>query len=248
MRRHLVTGSSSGIGAATCRLLAGPGSAFVVHARSNAEGAERVAAELRARGARAVVAMGDLAQPGTAEALVATAVERFGGLDVLVANAGYADRTGLDDLTPERFEESLRVIGTGFLRLARAARAPLAAGSDPRVVAVGSFVAHSFRTDAPVFLASAAAKGGLEGMVRALAIELAPQRITVNCVVPGAIAKDAGTVSAMTPEQWRASLARIPLGRVGKPEEVAAAIGFLCSPAAAYVTGQALHVNGGLVI
>ncbi len=85
-------------------------------------------------------------------------------------------------------------------------------------------------------------------MVRALAIELAPERITVNCVVPGAIAKDAGTVSAMTPEQWRASLARIPLGRVGKPEEVAAAIGFLCSPAAAYVTGQALHVNGGLVI
>ena len=239
MRRHLVTGSSSGIGAATCRLLASPGTAFVVHARANADGAAGVAADLRTRGAEAVVAMGDLAQPGTAEALVATAVERFGGLDVLVANAGYADRTGLDDLTPERFEESLRVIGTGFLRLARAARVLLAAGSDPRVVAVGSFVAHSFRTDAPVFLASAAAKGGLEGMVRALAIELAP---------PGAIAKDAGTVSAMTPEQWRASLARIPLGRVGKPEEVAAAIGFLCSPAAAYVTGQALHVNGGLVI
>ena len=248
MRRHLVTGSSSGIGAATCRLLAGPGTAFVVHARANAEGAERVAADLRARGAEAVVAMGDLGEPGTAEALVATAVDRLGGLDVLVANAGYADRTRLDDLTPERFEESLRVISTGFLRLVRAARAPLAAAEDGRVVAVGSFVAHSFRTDAPVFLASAAAKGGLESMVRALAVELAPQRVTVNCVVPGAIEKDAGTVSSMTPEQWRATLGRIPLGRLGKTGEVAAAIAFLCSPAAAYVTGQALHVNGGLVL
>ena len=179
---------------------------------------------------------------------MATAVDRLGGLDVLVANAGYADRTRLDDLTPERFEESLRVISTGFLRLVRAARAPLAAAEDGRVVAVGSFVAHSFRTDAPVFLASAAAKGGLESMVRALAVELAPQRVTVNCVVPGAIEKDAGTVSSMTPEQWRATLGRIPLGRLGKTGEVAAAIAFMCSPAAAYVTGQALHVNGGLVL
>ena len=248
MRRYLVTGSSSGIGAATCRLLAGPGTGFVVHARRNAEGAERVAAELRARGAVATIAMGDLSEDATAGSLVATAVERLGGLDVLVANAGFADRTRLDDLAPERFDDSLRAIATAFLRMVRAARAPLASGTEARIVAVGSFVAHSFRTDAPVFLASAAAKGGLEAMVRALAIELAPQRVTVNCVVPGAIEKDAGAHSAMTPEQWRASLARIPLGRLGRPEEVAAAIAFLCSPAAGYITGQALHVNGGLVI
>jgi NAD(P)-dependent dehydrogenase (short-subunit alcohol dehydrogenase family) len=109
-------------------------------------------------------------------------------------------------------------------------------------------VAHSFRTDGPVFLASAAAKGGLETMVRALAVELAPERITVNCVVPGLIEKDAGTQSSMTPEQWRVALARIPLGRLGKPAEIAAATAFLVSEEAGYVTGQSLHVNGGLVI
>jgi 3-oxoacyl-[acyl-carrier protein] reductase len=248
MRRFLVTGSSSGIGAAICRRLAAPGTAFVVHARRNMAGAEAVAAELRDRGARTTVVQGDLAEPATAEALVAAAERAFAGLDVLIANAGFADRTRLDDLSIERFNASLQVIQTGFLALVRAARRPLAHGVEPRIVAIGSFVAHSFRTDGPVFLASAAAKGGLEAMVRALAVELAPERITVNCVVPGLIEKDAGTHSSMTAEQWRASLARIPLGRLGKPQEIAAAAAFFVSAEAGYVTGQALQVNGGLVI
>lgn len=248
MRRFLVTGSSSGIGAAICRRLAGPETGFVVHARRNLEGAERVAAELRAGGARAAIVQGDLADPATADALVSAALREFGGLDVLVANAGFADRTRLDELSLERFGNSLQVIETAFLALVRAAHRPLAAGREPRIVAIGSFVAHSFRTDGPVFLASAAAKGGLEAMVKALAVELAPERITVNCVVPGLIEKDAGTQSSMTTEQWRAALARIPLGRLGKPSEIAAAAAFLVSDEAAYVTGQALHVNGGFVI
>jgi NAD(P)-dependent dehydrogenase (short-subunit alcohol dehydrogenase family) len=84
--------------------------------------------------------------------------------------------------------------------------------------------------------------------VRALALELAPDRITVNAVVPGAIEKDSGTHSAMTPEQWNSVVGRIPLGRLGKPGDVAAAIAFLASPESGYVTGQALHVDGGLVV
>jgi 3-oxoacyl-[acyl-carrier protein] reductase len=248
MRRFLVTGSSSGIGAAICRRLAAPGTAFVVHARRNMAGAEAVAAELRAKGARTTIVQGDIAEPATADALVAAALRAFAGLDVLIANAGFADRTRLDDLSVERFNNSLQVIQTGFLALVRAARGPLAQGVEPRIVAIGSFVAHSFRTDGPVFLASAAAKGGLEAMVRALAVELAPEGVTVNCVVPGLIEKDAGTHSSMTPEQWRASLARIPLGRLGRPQEIAAAAAFFVSPEAGYVTGQALQVNGGLVI
>lgn len=248
MRRFLVTGSSSGIGAAICRRLAAPDTAFVVHARKNVDGAEAVAGELRARGARTTIVQGDLGDVATADALVSAATRAFGGLDVLVANAGFADRTRLDDLSIERFNTSLQVIQTAFLALVRAARRPLAQAQDPRIVAIGSFVAHSFRTDGPVFLASAAAKGGLEGMVRALAIELASERVTVNCVVPGLIEKDAGTHSSMTAEQWRASLARIPLGRLGKPQEIAAAVAFFASAEAGYVTGQALQVNGGLVI
>ncbi len=248
MRRYVVTGSSSGIGAAICRRLAGPDTCFVVHGRANVEGARAVLRDLEARGARGVVVDGDLALPDTAERLIEAARSAFGGVDVVVSNAGFADRTRLDDLTSDRFLNSIHVIETAFVALMRAARAALASGNDARVIAIGSFVAHSFRTDAPVFLASAAAKAGLEAMVRALAIELAPQKITVNAVVPGAIEKDLGTHSAMTPEQWRASIARIPLGRLGKPEEVAAAVTFLVSPEAGYITGQALHVNGGLVI
>ena len=248
MRRYVVTGSSSGIGAAICRRLAGPDTGFVVHARANVEGARGVVRDLEARGARAVVVDGDLAQAETAARLIHVAHKAFGGIDVVVSNAGFADRTRLDELTRDRFLSSIHVIETAFVELMRAARAGLAAGTDARVVAIGSFVSHSFRTDAPVFLASAAAKAGLEAMVRALAIALAPQKITVNAVVPGAIEKDRGTHSAMTPEQWAASVARIPLGRLGKPEDVAAAVAFLVSPEASYITGQALHVNGGLVI
>lgn len=248
MRRILITGSSSGIGAATARRMAGPGTAFAVHARANLDGARSVAAELITRGASAHVVQADLEEPGRARTLVAAASDALGGLDVLVANAGFADRTRLDDLTTERFLKSIQVIETAFLELVQTARPMLAAANDPRIVAVGSFVAHSFRTDAPVFLASAAAKGGLEAMVRALAIELAPQGITVNAVVPGAIEKDRGTHSAMTPDQWRTTVARIPLARLGKPADVAAAAAFLASAEAGYITGQMLHVNGGLVL
>ncbi|MBL8697184.1 MAG: SDR family oxidoreductase [Alphaproteobacteria bacterium] len=248
MRRIFITGSSSGIGAAAARRLAGPGSAFAIHARANLDGARAVADELIAKGARASVVQGDLEEPGRARALVGAAADALGGLDVLVANAGFADRTRLDDLDTARFLRSIQVIETAFLELVQAARPLLAAASEPRIVAVGSFVAHSFRTDAPVFLASAAAKGGLEAMVRALAVELAPQAITVNAVVPGAIEKDRGTHSAMTPEQWRTTVARIPLARLGKPTDVAAAIAFLASAEAGYITGQMLHVNGGLIM
>jgi NAD(P)-dependent dehydrogenase (short-subunit alcohol dehydrogenase family) len=248
MRRFLVTGASSGIGAAACRRLARPGTCFLVHTRGNLDGAAQVVRELEARGAQARVAAGDLGDPLVPARLVDTATSAFGGLDVVIANAGFADRTGLVDLDPERFDRSMAAITRGFLGLARAAHAPLAAGSDARIVAVGSFVAHSFRTDGPVFLASAAAKAAVEALVRGLAVELGPDRITVNCVVPGAIEKDPGRHTAMTEAQWRASVARIPLGRLGRPDDVAAAIAFLCAPEAGYVTGQALHVNGGLVI
>ncbi len=248
MRVFLVTGAASGIGAAVCRALAGPDTAFLVHTRRNQDGARRVAAELRAAGARAETMLGDLADPAVAAGIVAAATGAFGRLDVVVANAGFADRTPLAELTDAAMTASVEAIQNGFFRLARAALPHLCAGRDARIVAVSSFVAHSFRTDIATFPASAAAKAGLEALVRALAVELGSAGVTVNAVVPGFIRKDQGAHRAIDPAALAAQAARIPVGRIGEPADVAAAVAFLASPAAGYITGQALHVDGGLVI
>jgi NAD(P)-dependent dehydrogenase (short-subunit alcohol dehydrogenase family) len=247
-RTILVTGAASGIGAAVCRALAAPGVALLVHTRRNEAGAEAVAAEARSRGAIAETALGDLADPAMAARLVARAVTAFGGLDVLVSNAGFADRTPFVSLSDDAYAASQEAIAGAFFRLARAAVPYVCAGRDGRIVAVSSFVAHVFRTNAPTFPASAAAKSALEALVRALAIELAPAGVTVNAVVPGFIRKDAAARAALAPEALDAQLAVIPLGRIGLPDDVADAVRYLVSPAASYVTGQLLHVDGGLCI
>lgn len=240
----LVTGAGSGIGAACCRRLAAPGTAILVHTRRNAEGAGRVADAVQARGSLAETMLGDIADPTLPAALVARAVERFGGLDVVIHAAGFADKTPFAEATDATFAKSLDAVLWGFIRLARAALPHLNEG---RIVAISSFVAHVFRTDVATFPASAAAKAGMEALVRALAVEAAAKGTTVNGISPGYTRKDPGAHAALTPAQWDAVTAKIPLKRLGTPEDVAAMAAFLTSPEAGYVTGQVLHVNGGLI-
>lgn len=243
----LVTGAATGIGAACCRRMAGPGTAILVHTRKNAEGAERTAEAVRAKGGEAHVVLGDIADPATPAALVAAAQEALGGLDVVVANAGFADKTPLLQTDDAQVARTLDTVLWAFIRLARAALPVLVEGRDPRLIAISSFVAHSFRNDVTVFPATSAAKAAVEALVRGLAIEYAPRGVTVNAVAPGFTQKDPGAHAAYSPAQWEMVKRSVPLGRLGTPDDVAAAVNFVASAEAGYVTGQVWHVNGGLV-
>ena len=187
--------------------------------------------------------------PGTATRLVEAAARRFGRLDVVVSNAGFADRRPVGEVDRASWDAGLAAMTSAFFELATAAKPWLVgAGTSGRLIGVSSFVAHVFARGVPRFPATAAAKAGIEALARALAAELAPSGATVNCVAPGLIEKDAGA-HATVPLARMAELARsIPIGRYGTPAEVAAAIAFLCSPEAGYITGQTLHVNGGLTL
>ena len=191
--------------------------------------------------------LGDIADAALPAALVDGAIGRFGRLDTVIHAAGFADKTPFADATDATFAKSLDAVLWGFIRLARAALPRVGEGGDGRIVAISSFVAHVFRTDVATFPASAAAKAGMEALVRALAVEAAATGTTVNAVSPGYTRKDPGAHAALTAAQWDAVAAKIPLQRLGTPEDVAAMVAFLASAEAGYVTGQVIHVNGGLI-
>jgi NAD(P)-dependent dehydrogenase (short-subunit alcohol dehydrogenase family) len=247
-RAILVTGASSGIGAATCAALTAPGVGIAIHARKNMEGAQRIAQSVEAAGGTPMIAQCDLAEPNAAAQLVDSVGGHFGRLDVVVSNAGFADRRPIGEIDRPGYDASIASMQNAFFDLIGAARPWLEKATDGRVVAVSSFVAHAMGRGLPLFPATAAAKAGIEAMARAFAVQIAPYGVTVNCVAPGFVEKDPGTHSALTPGR-RTELERmIPAGRFGKPADIAAAIAFLCSPAASYITGQTLHVDGGVTL
>jgi len=242
----LVTGAASGIGAAIARRLSGPGTALMLHTRQNEAGLAAVAQAARAAGSEVSTELGDLSDTGVGAAMVTAAVEAFGRIDQIVSNAGYADKRRVGEFDLADFAAAHAAITQAFLEMADAALPHLKASEWGRVVAISSFVAHTFGANDVIFPATAAAKGGLEALAKALAYQVAADGVTVNCVAPGYTQKDPGAHQGVTGDGWRWAAELAPMKTLVAPDDVAAAVKFLLSREAARMTGQVLHVDAGL--
>jgi len=241
-RKVLITGSSKGIGAATAKLFGESGATVGVHYRSDRAGAEEVAAAVRASGGRAILLSGDVTKENDCVQLVERFAEEAGGIDVLVNNAGAVlKRVPATDYDVETFNATLNLNVTSAFVCTRAA-IPYLRKSDGASVILLSSVASRFGPTNVV--AYAAAKSAINGMTMCLARELAPDGIRVNAVAPGVI--DTPFHRHTPPERLQQLTEMMLIKRLGKPEEVASVILFLASPAASYITGECIEVNGGM--
>ena len=235
----LVTGASGGIGGAIARALHKQG-ATVTLSGTRAEALEKLKAELGERSHAIAARMDD---PADIERLAKEAEAAMGKIDILVNNAGITRDNLSMRMKDEDWEKVLQVNLTGTFRLTRAAMRGMMKRRHGRVINITSVVGV---TGNPGQANYAAAKAGLIGMSKSLAQELASRSITVNCVAPGFIATPMTDV--LSEEQKKGILGRVPADRLGTPEEIAAGVVFLASDEAAYVTGQTLHINGGMAM
>ncbi|HXZ00078.1 MAG TPA: SDR family oxidoreductase [Stellaceae bacterium] len=232
----LVTGGSRNIGRAIALDLAAGGAAVVVNTRRSREAAEAVAAEIEAAGGRAMAALADVTDEAAVSAMIEHGVERFGRLDILVNNAALRPAQRLETLSLADYRAVLALILEAPFLCAKAALAHLRRSGEGAIISIGGMTGHVGGADR---LHVAAGKAGLVGLTKGLARELAPDRITANCVVPGLI----DTPRAHTPSAHAANPAL--LGRLGTVAEIAAMVRYLAGPAARFITGQTIHVNGG---
>jgi len=236
-RVALVTGAGRNIGRAIALALARESAAVVVNVRSSAADAEAVVREIEAAGGQAMASLADVSERDAVDAMIARVQQRYGRLDVLVNNAAVREESPFEAMEYDAWRQALAVCLDGAFHCTQAALPLLKAGGEGSVINIGGLTAH---TGASRRVHVVTAKAGLVGMTRALATELSPRGITVNCVAPGLI----DTTRSGSVPQHRA-VHRTLVGRAGLPEEVADAVCWLAGPKARYVTGQVIHVNGG---
>ena len=241
----VVTGSSSGIGEAIALAFADEGAAVVVNYSRHEDAAQKVLDKIENAGGKGLVVGADVSDPKEVEAMVQQATDAFGRLDIMVNNAGMEHKMPFLETPFEVWQETIAVNLTGaWLGCQAAAKRMVAQGDPGRIINVSSVHEDlAMPTNSPY----CATKGGVRMLMRTLAVELAPHNITVNNIAPGAIETPMDAPLEQDPAVMKELLSEIPLGRMGKPEEVANMAIFLASDDSSYVTGSTLFVDGGMI-
>jgi 3-oxoacyl-[acyl-carrier protein] reductase len=233
----LVTGGARNIGRAIARALAAGGASVMVNAKTSKAQAEET---VKMIGASADLCIADVTDAAQVASLVAATVKRFGRLDILVNNAAVRAETPFEEITLEEWRGVLAIMLDGAFLCTQACVPHLEKAGGGTVINIGGLTGHRGVSGRAHVVT---AKAGLAGMTKALALDLAPKHITVNCVVPGTVDTERGVPGA--PHVPAGRHATPPIGRRGEPGEIAAMVRMLCGPDARYITGQAIHVNGG---
>jgi 3-oxoacyl-[acyl-carrier protein] reductase len=236
----LVTGGARNIGRAIARSLAAGGAAVMVNAKTSRADAEQTVAMIETAGGRVALHIADVTDAAAVAAMVDATVREFGRLDFLVNNAAVRSETPFAEIGLEEWRRVLSIVLDGAFLCTQACLPHLIRAGGGAIVNIGGLTGHKGATDRAHVIT---AKAGVAGMTKALALDLAPHHITVNCVVPGTIETVRGLPGAPARPEHRRSPP--PIGRRGEPEEVAAVVRMLCGPDTRYITGQSIHVNGG---
>lgn len=240
-RVAIITGGARGIGRAIANALSATGVVSVI-ADVDLETAERAAEDIRKSGAEAIAIKVDLSQPEQIARLVSETVSRYGRLDILINNAGILSNTPYDLITESEWDRVLDINLKGVLFASREALKPMIAQGWGRIISISSLAGRNGGVS--IGPAYAASKAAIIGLTRHLAKKVARSGITVNAVAPGTTETD--IIKGFSDEQMVAINEAIPLGRLGKPDEIAATVAFLASEPAAFITGAVIDINGGM--
>jgi 3-oxoacyl-[acyl-carrier protein] reductase len=238
----IVTGASKGIGAGIAKALAAQGAAVVVNYASSKEGADKVVAEITAANGRAIAVGGDVSKAADAQGIVNAAVETYGRLDIVVNNSGVYEFGAIEDITEEHFHRQFNINVLGTLLVTQAAVKHLGEGAS--IINVSSVVS---RITPPASAVYSGTKGAVDAITGVLAKELGPRKIRVNAVNPGMVVTEGThTAGIVGSDMEKTMLSQTPIGRLGKPDDIASVTVFLASDDSSWMTGEQLIVSGGV--
>ena len=244
---YLITGAASGIGAATAKKIAGPNCTLILQTKSNLQGLEEIGEQCRAKSAKVFLQQADLTEQQQTQQLIDFTLAQTDSLDGIVAAAGYPDWGNFETLSLHELMQSVHLMQQSTFMLLQQCNRQLQ-HSKGSFIGISSFLAHKMKVGKTITPASATAKAGLEALIKSYAMQYAAVGIRCNAIVPGYIKKDGAQHQPISPEANAQITARIPAARLGLPEEVAALAQFLLSSQSRYITGQMLHIDGGLLL